>query len=389
MSDATLNDERMLRASITLPRWGIWTADVCVSTDQKLSGQARISLHGLDLTGTILDGDTDRNTGWYRIVGGAGGWRKVIGAKAYRNEAGVKLATVLGDAARECGESMGSMPQEQLGPAYERHEGEAVRALDLLRPENWYVDEHGTTQLGHRTASDYPGEYVLTRPKQLGTKLLQVAAEDISELLPGATLENIEAATVRHELTPSGIRSLVWGVIEPWSDRALGAFLSLVRAELRHTDYHRILEYKINSTASGGYVDIVPMRTKMGLPNLSNIPLRPGVPGGGGVPATGSSCLVAFLDGEPTRPVIVAYDGEAANGWKPSVSRLNASSTVEIGKDASMVELAGGSQFVALANLCATNFANIKTDLTAIATAAGASSAYTPSTVAASKAKAT
>lgn len=362
MTTATAGGERMMRATITLPRWGVWSADVQVASGQMLSGSVDIELAGITLTGTVVDGDVYRETGWYRILGGAAGWRSSIPKQAYRNEAGVKLSTVLTDAAQACGESLGTVPSTQIGPAFVRPEGEAARVLELLSPEDWYVDEAGDTQLGHRAAAEWTADYTLIR-KAPGNRLVTVAAEDVSALLPGAELEGIEAATVRHELTPAGLRSHVWGVVEPWADRALGALRSLVTGAMWRTDYHRVLEYKVNSV-SAGYCDLTPMRTSLGLPDLSNIPMRPGIPGGGGDPQVGSSALVAFLDGEPTRPVILAFEGESGNGWKPTTARLNASSKVEVGKDANTVELAGGAQFLALENLVKAQLDSIQSALT-------------------------
>lgn len=394
MTAPTLGDVTVSRAVVTIPRWGITTIDAVTLGDDDLAGRSLTFAHrSLELTCTVIDGGVQRQRGHWLCVVGAGKWSTSVAARGYRNAAGVKLSTVVGDVAREIGEQTGTLPTTQIGPAYDRREGEASRTLDAVAPEGWYVDEAGKLQIGLRSASSYGGEYVLEDRAPNG-QLLTVLAPDWSELLPGAQLEGIEVASVRHEVTPDRVRSLLWGTTEPIGDRAFGALRRLIRSATRQTDYYRMVEYKV-SKVDTGYLDVRPMRSGVGLPDLTNVPTRPGVPGGGGDPVVGSSVLVAFADGVPTRPMIVAYDGEAANGWKPTKARLNATTLVEIGKDAATVELAGGSDFVALAQLVKSElqtFAGLYNNHDHIETGGttnAPTATYTPGDVKASKVKAT
>jgi hypothetical protein len=396
MTAPTLGNLDVSRAVVTIPRWGLTTIEATTIGDDDLAGQRITFAHReLELSCTVLDGGVQRQRGHWLCVVGAGKWSTSVGHRGYRNAAGVKLSTVVGDVAREIGEETGTLPTTQIGPAYDRREGEASRTLDLLAPENWYVDEAGKLQIGARAASSYSDEYVLVDRAPQG-QLLEVRAPDWSALLPGAELEGIEVASVRHEIGER-TRTLLWGKAEPMTDRLLGPFRRLVRAAMRPTDYYRLAEYKV-SKVDTGYLDIRPMRTGVGLPELTNVPTRAGVPGGGGDPVVGSSVLVAFADGVPTRPMIVSYDGEAANGWKPTKSRLNATTLVEIGKDAASVEIAGGSQYVALANLVKSELQSIAAALvshthsgvqTGAGSSGGSNSTYSAGDPRASKTKAT
>lgn len=355
----TLNDHAISRASIVLPRWGIWWADVQVITSDVLSGTVDLAVNGLTLKGTIASGAPYRDVGWYRIVGGANGWGTVIPASAWNNAAGVKLSTPLENAARLCGETMATIPPTtKIGPAWPRVDAEASYSLDLLVPESWYVDEQGVTQLGARAPSTFSLPYTLLRSAP-DLQLVTVSADDISTLIPGATLEGLEASSIRHELTPDGIRSHVWGLAPDGGDRLSDAFDGLVRGATRHTDGYRRCEYKVARAADDGYLDLRPARPSLGYPDLANVPMRSGIPGGGGSPAIGSTVLVGFVDGDLTRPFALDYEGEAGASWLPSTARIDASEAVELGESAALVALAGGDQFVALANLVKLRFQEV------------------------------
>lgn len=305
MSESTINGLPLLRATVTLPRCGVWTADVEAQSGETLSGDVTIELQGLRLVGTIEDGAPYRERGWYRVLGGKGGWRSVLPARAYRNEAGVKLTTVVNDAAREAGESVGTFAERRIGPGFVRPRAEAARVLDLLTPDAWYVDPSGVTQIGSWPVVPYGLTYQLidSRPDR---KRVTLAAEDLTGLVPGATLEGMEAASVRHELTPDGIRSQVYGTVGN-VDRILRGLKALVGVLVHSTFYFGRYEYRVVD-ASDTHCDLVPARAALGLPDLANVVMRSGVPGAGGSPAVGSSCEVMFLDGDPTRPVVVGYE---------------------------------------------------------------------------------
>lgn len=382
MSAPTINGLLLTSAAITLPRWGIWTADVEVSVGNQLSGQVQLDVGGLQLTGTIKDGAPYREVGWYRIEGGAGGWRKTIPAKHYRREAGVKLANVVQDAARECGETVGTVPPTLVGPAFCRLEAEAASALADLAPEAWYVDEAGVTQFGARAAAAFAAEYtlLLSAPDR---RFVTVSAEDISKLVPGAIIEGLEASSVRHELTTKGLRSHVFGTYADVTDRIAGAFKRLIQALLgRHTDFHRLLEYRVTKV-SAGYLDLQPAHASMKLPIMANVQTWGGM-GAGGDPTIGSTCLVGFVNGDPCRPAVLHYEGEAGGAWKPSEVRIDATSLVKLG---------GGTEFVSRADLTDAVFDAVQsafgTHTHATDGAVSLDHGFVPSSTAAAKVKAT
>ncbi len=329
MTLSTLNSLALERCTVRMPQWGLWTADCVVAAEKALTGEARINLAGLELVGTITNGGVYQERGHYQVVAGAGGWRSTVPAKAYRNEAGVKLSSVVADVAAACGETIGTVTDRRIGPAYFRARGEAARTLDLLASELWYIDAAGVTQVQARPASTFELQfYTLNVMPSGGGKT--VAAESIAGLVPGATVGGMVAASVRHELTPDMLRSHVYAAQDGLVDRSLGALRRIVQAVTRPHFFHAVYEYRV-AGVSAGYIDAQPSATGLGLPDLASIPMRVGIPGGGGEPVDGSTVLVGFVNGDPTRPYVHSYEGEGLDGWLPSTARLEASGRVYVG----------------------------------------------------------
>lgn len=316
-SVCTLNGEHALRATVILPRWGVWTADVQLANEtdaqSALSGAAKIELEDLTLTGTIQPGGNWGNLGWYKVVGGAAGWAKPLKPNSYRAEAGVKASTVLDDAAREVGETLAGFTDWRVGPAFVRPPKEtAARVLDLLAPEGWYVDEAGVTHIGVRAPSTYDGTHRLleSRPDQ---RRLMLACDTLVGLVPGATVEGLEAATVRHEYSEDELRSHVWGTMGAApSDRLWQSFSRFIRTLIAPTKFHALYEYRVTKV-SGGFLDVWPQVASLGMPRLINVPVRVGAMGARGTPTVNAGVLVGFINGDPSRPFVHSFDGEWAD----------------------------------------------------------------------------
>ena len=342
ISVCTLNGAEALRATVILPKWGIWTADVQLANQPDdatpLAGAATIVLEDLTLSGTIVAGGHFGGRGWYKVVGGAAGWRKVPSALSYRGEAGVKASAIVTDAARELGETVASFADFRVGPAFIRPPlFEGARILDLVAKENWYVDESGVTHIGVRASSSYAGTYRLLESQPDQARLL-LAPDTLVGLVPGASLEGITVATVRHEYTEEGLRSHVWGERgKTKGDRFWQALASLVRSLLAPTFYHGVYEYRI-STGSGGYYDLSPQNRSLGLPTLKNVPVRVGAMGARGTPAANAGALVGFINGDPSRPFVHSFEGEWSSASVPTLSEIFANQ-VKLG-DATAVALA-------------------------------------------------
>lgn len=308
----TLNGRPLLRCALQVPRWGIWQAEVVVASGERIADGERVSLvlGGVEHVGTVRSGGVLLEEGRYRIVGGADGWARTVLDKSYQSALGVRRENVVADAAREVGESIGSgWDGARLGAHFARVRGPASLVLDAVAPEAWHVDESGTTRPGARPEADYEGTYVLADARH-ERRLLVVQAEQLQGLVPGARIEGGVVSSVRHELTERGLRSIVWLSREGTADRLIGAIRGLVRWLTAETAFHAVYEYRVVAS-SGGALDLRPARGSAAVPALTAVPAWAGIPGGSGAPAQGAAAFVAFVDGDPTRPVVVAYEGPA------------------------------------------------------------------------------
>ena len=141
-----------------------------------------------------------------RAIFGRGGWRKPLPEKFYA--AGPRLSTVLGDAARECGETLQLGPDRVVGKFFVREAMPAQRAIASLCPA-WWVDLAGVThteaRIGRAITSRFDVQaYDAARGvMRIGTAVLadwQPANTFASEQAPGHEIE-----CVVHHLTAGGI----------------------------------------------------------------------------------------------------------------------------------------------------------------------------------------
>ncbi len=311
MSTATFNGHRVTSARVNIPKWGCWYAEVQLDGEHTLTGATTLKMADLTLVGTILSGGPMKGRSSYRIVAGAGGWGRTIDSKPYKNDAGVKVSTVLGDAAREAGETMASIAAAQrVGPAWTRQEGPASRDLELISQGSWYIDEAGVTTLGARPAGELVGKVTRITPVDLARGKLVLAAESIATILPGVVVDGLTAVDVLHEISPEGgLRSTLWGAQQTStldSLRLLVAQLDPDRA------YRGVTEYRI-TTLSSELLNLQPVRVSSGMPTLSRVPVWPGLPGVLQTPPLGSRVLVGFVDSDPARPYVAHFEADTAS----------------------------------------------------------------------------
>lgn len=319
---ATLNGQRVLRARANVPAWGVPWFAVETGGDAAISGAATLVLDDVTFKGTVITGGTNETRARHIIAGGGGGWGKTVRREAYANDLGVKYSTILGDVARECGETMGTIPTGTAGPAFVRAEGPASRVLDELFPKGWYVDENGVTQIGRRSATTYTGTAARTRvDAALGT--IELAPTGIAALVPGAIVDGVEAVDVEHVLDGT-LRTTIWGKrAGRTGDPVLGAISNIVEAL---TDKHRYFapwEYRVVQR-TGERLDLQIVRVSSGMPDLRNVRIRPGVAGLRMRPKLGSLVIVAFVNGDPARPIVTAFDDAESPGFIPDETAVAA-----------------------------------------------------------------
>lgn len=323
MSASTLNDIRVTSARVTIPAWGLWHAEVQLDGEHTITGRATLKIADLTLSGAVLSGGPALGRSSYCIVAGAGGWGLPLPKKSYINDAGVKISTVVGDAAREAGESVAPIVSSlRVGSSFERVKDEpASRVLQAVAPQAWYVDEAGITRLGARAAGALVGKVTRINPVDKARGKVVLAAESIATILPGVVVDGLTAVDVLHEVSADGgLRSTVWGSQEP---SPLDSLALLGHQLDPDRQFRGVSEYRVD-TLSGERLNLQPVRVSTGLPELKNVSIRPGVPGCSAVTALGARVLVAFIDGDRTRPFVCAFEDAEGDGFQPSSLTLQA-----------------------------------------------------------------
>lgn len=317
MSTATLNGLRVPECRAQIPASGLWFADVKVDDVASLTGSVALKIADLEMVGTIISGGVYEGVGRYRVQGGAGRWGHTIPAKDYSNDAGVKLSTVISDAAQAAGEPLdtSTIPAGIVGTKWSRVRGPSSWTLQALLPGGWYVGEDGVTRCGSRPAAPYtvPAERTSV---DLARGRVELAAGVLTGLVPGAVVEGLTAVDVEHVVADRTVRSVLWGQGVAPGSRRLAAFRVLLDRLLPDYRYRGVYECRV-VTQEGERLNLQPVRSGLGLPDLRRVRVRPGVPGVKALHALGSLVLVAFVDADPGRAVVVSADDAESPGWMP------------------------------------------------------------------------
>lgn len=184
---ASLNDVHAVKACIRIPKVGAWSVDLALdkSIDLSVGSKCIVQASDIKLHGTLVRGGNYHGQFSGRIVGGAGGWAKPLKPKYYTvPTVGVRLAMILKDAARECGETIGTIPDRVVGYKYFRKAREGSYLLHtLIGP--WYVGFSGVTEIVPRTSVKITSTIVDGRPYE---GVFAIATDELSNVLPGNIL---------------------------------------------------------------------------------------------------------------------------------------------------------------------------------------------------------
>lgn len=318
---ATLAGHRVTDGKLQISKWGCAYADVQLDGEHEVSGPVELVFADLTVQCSVLSSRPVKGRTFARLVGGKGGWANTIPEKSYVDDAGVRARTVLDDAAREAGEVFDSTSvssDTRLGPSWTRPAGPAIDVLDLIAPRGWYVGEDGITRLGARTGSEISPKIPRIKEADHASANVVLAADSIATLLPGVTVDGLTAVDVEHKISAKGgLRTTVYGAREGGSTRALDAFASLLDAVDPGRKFRGVVEYRV-VTLSGERLDLQPVRASLGMPDLDLAVVRPGVPGCKAETALGSYVLVGFVNSDPARPYVAAFEDPDGDGFQPT-----------------------------------------------------------------------
>lgn len=341
---ATINGERATRVVVRVPGAGAWTADVDLEEAPELTpGVVTIEIPGLSLKGTVVAAEAGTHVleRRVRVVGGAGGWGRMLPARAYHNDAQIRAATVIEDAAREAGETLGTVApgSTRVGIDYVRHGGLASMALeDAAGGALWWVTFDGRTYVGTRgTAEADPDRYeVLDFDPR--ARVVTLVTDDLSAVGIGSVLsERLDAPqTVRAfeiDVQPDAVRVRAWCGPEGASDK-LGAALDAILEQALARRIFGARKYRVVQMSSER-VELQAVDRSAGLPDIRPISMWPGVAGAHAELTPGALVLVQFIDGDRTQPVVTHFAGKDGTGWTPANLTFDATSIIKLGQAAS------------------------------------------------------
>ncbi len=331
MSAATLSGRTIIACRITMSAWGVWWADVETDDPAELAGSVTISISGLELVGTIVTGGTRHGRSRYRIAAGAGRWGVAVTQQGYRSDLGVKLATVLNEVATAVGETLdASTISGTIGPAWTREAGPASRQLALLAERAWHVGIDGVTRLGVWPSTTYTGAATVEKRDEAHQRM-DLAPDTLAGLVPNATVEGEVAADVVHTLVEGeAVRTSVWWAHDGTVRRG-DIFGALVARALVSLRYQGMWSYRVVAQ-TGERLDLQIERTSSGMPDQLLVRVRAGSPGVKAEWTPGSLCLVTFVDGSPSRPVVVGADDPDSEGFVPAELLFGAPPYLGVGR---------------------------------------------------------
>jgi hypothetical protein len=331
----TLANVLVSKAGVHWPRSGVWSAGVQLVEPTELAGAVELVIDGgLTFKGTVVRGGPIEGSARYLIEGGAGGWRKTIPAKGYRNAAGVKLSEVLGDAAREAGELLElGVPDRSLGVAYQRRQGPAWDVLTTLAGP-WWVDAPGVTQVRARPSPMVTAEFRSMRWDRAAGRR-EISTETVADFAPGALLADDPIEEVQIDVEDGVVRLVV-----RTSTTARGLLARIIRGELAKLGIVSFHEYRVKSQ-TGALVTVQAVRKAAGYPDVTRARARPGAAGYSATYHTDSLVLVGFVGADPTRPFIAFADEVGSPGALPDELAIDSRGDLLLGAAAAPVIRAG------------------------------------------------
>lgn len=214
MTVATANGKTILRATLLVPRRGVWQAIVSVEAEDTTDLTENVDLAFGDATWTGHARRAGAHHGRVEllVVGGAGGLEQELEPRYYVD---AQARLPLGDLMRETGETLSSDVSADVTGAllsrWTRARGRGGALLSDLAGVlgvDWRILTDGTVWLGTETWPDVELEHdvVGEAPAHDQAEL----AVDAPTLTAGVTLGGRRVSYVQHTIEPARTRSAVW-----------------------------------------------------------------------------------------------------------------------------------------------------------------------------------
>jgi hypothetical protein len=338
---ATIAGAHCQKVDLYAGQTGPWYLDAILDdTSENVTGRVLVQLGTQQLVGTVIPAFSgafvlQRSL---RVIAGNGGWGTLLKPKAYHDDGGVSYLTVATDAARECGETLGSTDfgPGHLGTDFVRGgdhglgigmPGSAV--LERLLKDSggqWWVDQGGITHCGKRpllTPKD--GSYNLLTYSAVNRTAV-IGLDDPASLWVGSVLTDrlSDPQTIRElelHIDANQCRLRAWtGGDASDTSRLDAAFESW----LEQREARRVFgKYRYRVFAmSGNRANLQASQSLAGLPDVMLASLRPGVAGMFAKLKPGSEVLVEFIAGDITQPICTGFPSRDDPNYLPDALEL-------------------------------------------------------------------
>lgn len=343
------NGYRVSRATITLPRIGVWHADLDVEIDDasKVGDSIRLSLAegALELRGTARRAGVYGSHTAVRMVGGAGGFLQSLDAKYYRSiPARIPVNEALAAGKEKLSESADAGKLGTQLAFWTRPEGTVGDAFQVLVNElnaTWRVLADGTVWLGDEKWPDSKTKqvHILDEAPEAGRLTLSSEAPD---LLPGTVLDGRKISRVEHSIAPSSIITTAWVEAKDtpnFGDVLRAAFERVVRRMMLRLDYQAFYPCKVVSQNGDGSLELKPELDRK-LPGLSRVPIRYGIPGVKVKVSSGARVHLSYDNGDPAKPFAAIWDPD-------SLKEVEVTASVMATVKSPMIKLNSGARPIA------------------------------------------
>lgn len=381
-----LNGLRATSIRLVTPWNGAWYADVEVDLGELPdlpTGPAVLSIGAASMVGTIDPVQSGRfgPRARARVVAGAGGWEKPVGAKHYHNDGGVLTTAVLATTAAEVLERVVEASPGRFGIDFVRPAGPAAAVLAGL---DWHVDAAGMTIVGPRVP--LPASPLLQILEwDARTRVATIATDDV--LVPGAILTDARFGTakirdIEQTWGDGGARARAWTVAAdttppPQAGPELVGVIGAIAREAAGARYLSPAQYRVISQLPDGRFTLQTVRKDAGLPDLKAIALAPAVPGLSVKVPPGTVLHVEFVGGDKSIPVVVRFeDGpipievkleairvQVGSGLAPTAGPVALAGAVAAALKAVVVAVAGAANPAAAASALETTLTPILSSL--------------------------
>lgn len=338
MAHSLLNSSPILHGVVTLPRQGVWHADLVLEAATAPTGPVVLQVGAsLRLRGVVERSGIFAGQVRARVVGGAGLLGTELPPRWYE---GAPRELPLRDLVEEAGERLSStcdpaLLGEVLTPGWTRLRGTAAAALARLLEgtgASWRLLPDGSLWAGPETwpvAQGMADLVVLEEDRARGRLVL---ATEAPQLLPGQTLRGDRVSDVEITIEPEQLRveALLERATPGVGDRLKGALVAFIETLVRRrTDYLGHFWGTVVRTDAGGRVEV--KLDNEARPPVTAVVLRAGIPGVELKVEDGCRVLVSWEGGDPRRPIARPWDEAGLKEVRVSASvkaTINAPSVV-------------------------------------------------------------